>query len=316
MRYEPHEYQRYTTEYIETHPMAAVLLDMGLGKTSITLTALNNLLFDSFKVRRILVIAPLRVARNTFPAHTIPIKDVSSIDAIISKADFDRVQEIIRQKSRRAKGAPQEYPLKGLLKCGNCHRTLSRVHSSAGYYYRCTKSKADEASDCPKGKLFSEKEIEGIVFRAVTQMLAMCQERKKQKSSLMLTRKERIAACVAELQKLEQQQERYRQEKFRAYEDFNAGALTKDAYLRQRADIDSKLTSAKAEQDTQEQLLSELEHLAFQDKAQEDDVFTSFAGATELDSGTGGDVHQGGAGVLSHGDRNRLEVPGCVRYAG
>ena len=69
MRYEPHEYQRYATEYIEAHPVAAVLLDMGLGKTSITLTALNNLLFDSFKVRRILVIAPLRVARNTWGAE-------------------------------------------------------------------------------------------------------------------------------------------------------------------------------------------------------------------------------------------------------
>ena len=172
--------------------------------------------------------------------------------------------------------------MKGLLKCGNCHRTLSRVHSSAGYYYRCTKSKADEASDCPKGKLFTEKEIEGIIFRAVMQMLAICQEQKKQKSSLMLTRKERIAACVAELQKLEQQQERYRQEKFRAYEDYSGGTLAKDAYLRQRADIDSKLAAAKAEQEAQEQLLSELEHLAFQDKAQEDDVFTSFAGATEL----------------------------------
>ena len=69
MRYSPHEYQRYATEYIETHPVAAVLLDMGLGKTSITLTALNNLLFDSFEVCRILVIAPLRVARNTWGAE-------------------------------------------------------------------------------------------------------------------------------------------------------------------------------------------------------------------------------------------------------
>ena len=151
-------------------------------------------------------------------------------------------------------------------------RTLSRIHSSAGYYYRCTKSRADEASDCPKGKLFSEKEIEDIIFRAVMQMLAICQERKKQKSSLMLTRKERIAACVAELQKLEQQQERYRQEKFGAYEDFSGGTLAKDAYLRQRADIDSKLAATKAEQEAQEQPLSELGHLAFQDKAQDRSV--------------------------------------------
>lgn len=69
MRYEPHDYQRFATEYIETHPQAAVFLDMGLGKTSITLTALNDLLFDSFDVHRVLVIAPLRVARNTWSAE-------------------------------------------------------------------------------------------------------------------------------------------------------------------------------------------------------------------------------------------------------
>lgn len=69
MKYEPHEYQRYATEYIETHPVAAVLLDMGLGKTSITLTAVNDLLFDSFEIRKVIVIAPLRVARNTWSAE-------------------------------------------------------------------------------------------------------------------------------------------------------------------------------------------------------------------------------------------------------
>ena len=49
MRYEPHEYQRFAINYIEEHPFAAVLLDMGLGKTSITLTAIADLLFDSFE---------------------------------------------------------------------------------------------------------------------------------------------------------------------------------------------------------------------------------------------------------------------------
>ena len=69
MEYDPHDYQRYAISYIEEHPIAAVLLDMGLGKTSITLTALNDLLFDSFDVHKILVVAPLRVARNTWSAE-------------------------------------------------------------------------------------------------------------------------------------------------------------------------------------------------------------------------------------------------------
>lgn len=69
MQYNPHSYQQYATEYIENHPIAAVLLDMGLGKTSITLTALANLLFDSFEIHKVLVIAPLRVAFVTWSAE-------------------------------------------------------------------------------------------------------------------------------------------------------------------------------------------------------------------------------------------------------
>ena len=58
MNFYPHNYQDYAIRYIETHPVAAVLLDMGLGKTIISLTAVYDLLFDSFEVHRVLVVAP------------------------------------------------------------------------------------------------------------------------------------------------------------------------------------------------------------------------------------------------------------------
>ena len=61
MKYRPHDYQKYTTEFILTHPQAAIFLDCGLGKTVITLTALFYLLFDYFEIRKVLVICPLRV---------------------------------------------------------------------------------------------------------------------------------------------------------------------------------------------------------------------------------------------------------------
>lgn len=69
MNFSPHNYQAYAIDYIETHPIAAVLLDMGLGKTVISLTAIADLLFDSFEAHRILVVAPLRVSRDTWPAE-------------------------------------------------------------------------------------------------------------------------------------------------------------------------------------------------------------------------------------------------------
>lgn len=66
---ELHDYQEYAVKFIEEHSVSALLLDMGLGKTIITLTAINNLMFDMFEVRKILIIAPLRVARDTWPAE-------------------------------------------------------------------------------------------------------------------------------------------------------------------------------------------------------------------------------------------------------
>ena len=69
MNFSPHNYQAYAIDYIETHPVAAVLLDMGLGTTVISLTAIADLLFDSFEAHRVLVVAPLRVARDTWPAE-------------------------------------------------------------------------------------------------------------------------------------------------------------------------------------------------------------------------------------------------------
>lgn len=66
MTYKPHDYQTYATEFIKSHSTACLMLEMGLGKTVITLTALWDLILDSFEVRRVLIIAPLRVAEHTW----------------------------------------------------------------------------------------------------------------------------------------------------------------------------------------------------------------------------------------------------------
>ena len=67
MKYFPHDYQRYATDFIINNPISAVLLEMGLGKSVISLSAINELMLDYFDVSRTLVIAPLRVANSTWP---------------------------------------------------------------------------------------------------------------------------------------------------------------------------------------------------------------------------------------------------------
>ncbi|MDO5299979.1 MAG: DEAD/DEAH box helicase [Clostridia bacterium] len=64
-----HRYQKFCVDFIEEHPNCGVFLDMGLGKTIISLTAISHLLYDSFEVSRVLIIAPLRVARDTWVAE-------------------------------------------------------------------------------------------------------------------------------------------------------------------------------------------------------------------------------------------------------
>lgn len=67
MKFVPHAYQKYAIEYIKSHPVTALFLDMGLGKTVTTLTAIRDLMYDTFEVGHVLVVAPLRVARDTWP---------------------------------------------------------------------------------------------------------------------------------------------------------------------------------------------------------------------------------------------------------
>ena len=66
MKYNPHDYQSFATDFILNHPISAILLQMGLGKSVITLTAMRELLSKG-EVQQVLVIAPLRVARDTWP---------------------------------------------------------------------------------------------------------------------------------------------------------------------------------------------------------------------------------------------------------
>ena len=67
MKYKPHNYQQFATDFILNQSICCLMLDMGLGKTVITLTALWQLALDSFDVSKVLVIAPKRVAEDTWP---------------------------------------------------------------------------------------------------------------------------------------------------------------------------------------------------------------------------------------------------------
>jgi len=100
VKFIPHDYQQYAIDFIKSHKTAAVLLDMGLGKTVITLTALNDLLFDRFEISRVLVIAPLRVAQNTWPQEIGKWEHLNHIRySVAVGTEKDRFEALRKQAS-------------------------------------------------------------------------------------------------------------------------------------------------------------------------------------------------------------------------
>ena len=100
MEYKPHDYQKYVTEFIMSHPVAAIILQMGLGKTVCTLDAINQLIYDTFEVSKVLVIAPLRVARNTWSGEIGKWEHLMELQySIIVGTEKERKAALVLSKS-------------------------------------------------------------------------------------------------------------------------------------------------------------------------------------------------------------------------
>jgi len=69
LEFTPHDYQKMAIDHILEKPKSGIFLDMGLGKTVITLTALDELIYNRFEINKVLIIAPLRVAETTWSAE-------------------------------------------------------------------------------------------------------------------------------------------------------------------------------------------------------------------------------------------------------
>lgn len=99
MNYQPHEYQQYATDFIIKNPTAAVFLEMGLGKSVIALTAILELCLERFEISRVLVIAPLRVARDTWPAEIQKWDHLKDLTYSVAVGAANERRAALRQKT-------------------------------------------------------------------------------------------------------------------------------------------------------------------------------------------------------------------------
>lgn len=98
MKYKPYEYQAYATRFIEDNDVAAIFLECGLGKSVITLTAIKNLI-EKGEVKRVLVIAPLRVAKNTWPDELKKWEHLSGLSYSVAIGTPDKRKKALTKKT-------------------------------------------------------------------------------------------------------------------------------------------------------------------------------------------------------------------------
>lgn len=89
MIFKPHSYQTYAIKQIKTLPSVGLLLDMGLGKTVITLTAISDLIAMG-EVEKVLVVAPLQTALNTWPDELAKWEHLTGLRMSLILGDADK----------------------------------------------------------------------------------------------------------------------------------------------------------------------------------------------------------------------------------
>ena len=99
MRYVAHNYQNYAKDFILAHKVSALFLDCGLGKTITTLTAINELMYDSFEISKVLIIAPLRVAQSTWKEEIEKWDHLNLLRYSIAVGDEKERLKALKQKS-------------------------------------------------------------------------------------------------------------------------------------------------------------------------------------------------------------------------
>ena len=108
---------------------------------------------------------------------------------------------------------------KGLVRCGNCKRAMTRRKNKTGIrYFQCIHSVNNGNTDCPVGRSFPEMDIEKVVFHALTQFLASAQKEAVQNREVGDLRKSAIKECADKIRILQKQNEQHKASKLRLYE--------------------------------------------------------------------------------------------------
>lgn len=99
MNYSPHNYQAAATRHINENPFCGLFLEMGLGKTAATLSAIDHLMYEDLEVNKVLVIAPKRVAQSVWTDEIAKWDQFKHLKVSQALGDVKQRTEALRRKA-------------------------------------------------------------------------------------------------------------------------------------------------------------------------------------------------------------------------
>ena len=163
-----------------------------------------------------------------------PIIVEGTHEAIISKEDFEKAQKVINKKQTKHIIGSYDYPLKSLVKCGNCKRAMTRTRRKhISNVFICAYHRVNDDNSC-KSRNINENELEEIIYNAISLYVENLKDEVK-------THKANPLDKVTKLSDLQMQVEGIKKLKTRQYKQYVEEEISRDMFVKSKADCDNKI---------------------------------------------------------------------------
>lgn len=162
--------------------------------------------------------------------------------AIVTEEEYELAQKIIK-KTGRTRAPENEYPLKSLVYCANCGRHMMRYKNLSRF--RCSYGRHDRGSACREARSPLEADMERIAFESIQNFIHMADERQAGLKLAQAKQKAAVQTGIETSAVLRGRIESLKKEKLKAYEDYCAGKLDKESYMRRKKESDEKIAECE-----------------------------------------------------------------------
>lgn len=189
-------------------------------------------------------------------------------EAIITPEEYELAQRVIGEKIIFPADAPP-FPLKSLVVCGNCLRRMEKQKSTKKF--RCKYGDCEGDEGCRAIRSPKEETLEAIIFQGIQEYMQIAEQKRIKKEQKLCESRKRTTANHTNVEKLRRRIEFLKRSKFREYEQYTSGGISKDKYLQKKREIDAEISRMQAEieaaqeRNEAEMTESRVMHTAFED---------------------------------------------------